>query len=135
MGLLRRQAGSCCPTLCGSPNVPLRVRMCTCHDTDTSALLNTSNCLAPLYWPDSTAGAIAAAQALRQRNEAAAAAKLAALRDKQQREARAAQAQEEERRTAAKAAAQADKQVGCQVDKQQAPTQHVCCCIPFEHCC
>lgn len=71
-------------------------------------LLNTSNISTPHYWPDTTTGATAAAQAFRQLAEALAAARCAALRDLQQQAAWGAAQREQERREAASAATKAE---------------------------
>ena len=72
--------------------------------------LNNSSVASPDYWPDTTAGATAAAQTLRQQAQVLAALRVAALQELQQ-EAAAVAALEEARRQAAQGASQAAEQV------------------------
>ena len=74
-------------------------------------LFNTNNVVAPHYWPDTTAGATAAAHALRHLAEASTAARVTTQRQADQQAAGEALVREQQRRALAVAAAQADKQV------------------------
>jgi hypothetical protein len=90
---------------------PGAARLCLLHAGNLAVSLNTSNISRPLYWPDTTTDAAAAAQALKQQSEAVAAARLAALRELRQQAASKAARNEQHRRQSVKKAAQRDKQV------------------------